>query len=138
MADLISAIVALLKADSPVAALAGERVFGGELPPDEAKQMPRHALVVVPSGGPSLTGRSYAEHDSQRLDLFAYGATPSDAAVLLQAGALALRRARRQVRAGILLHSITVAGGFSAGRDPDAAWPRAFQSFQVLHALTEV
>ena len=138
MADRIDALIALLKADAGVAALAGARVFGGELPPGEAAAMPRHAIVLRPSGGASLTGGSYAEHDTGRVDLFAYGATPVEANVLRTAAALALRRVRRAVWAGVLVHWVRPAGGESSGREPAVDWPRSFQSFQVFNSLTEV
>jgi hypothetical protein len=137
-ADPIAALVAMLKADGPTASLVGGRVFGAELPPAETAAMPRRAIVLAPSGGPSLTGGSYAEHDAQRVDLFAYGATPSEADAVRRAAARALRRVRRGVWAGVLIHWVRSAGGFSLARDPDAAWPRSFQSFQVFHALEEV
>lgn len=137
-ADPIAALAALLAADTAVAALAGARVFGGELPPAEARTMPRAALVVAPSGGISLTAGSYVEHDSVRADLFAYGATQKEASRLLAAAALALRRIRRAVSGGVLIHWAAPAGGGTAGRDPALAWPRAFQSFQVFHALESV
>lgn len=138
MADLVSSLVALLQADAGVAAKAGAYVFGGELPAAVTPEMPRQALVVVPSGGTSLTGGSFLEHDAQRVDLFAYGATPSEAEALLRAGGLALRRTRRKIWAGILIHWAQSAGGFALARDPDAAWPRAFQSFQVFASLEAV
>jgi len=138
MADLMAALVALLKADASIAALVGARVFGGELPPAETRHMPRQAIVIQPSGGISLTAGSYAEHDTQRVDVFGYGRTPKEAAELVATAALALRRVQRGVWAGVLIHWARSAGGFSARRDPDAAWPRAFQSFQVFHALEEV
>lgn len=137
-ADLLAALVALLKEQANVAALVGDRVFGEELPADEAAAMPRAAIVVVKSGGPSLTGRTYAEHDVQRVDLFAYGATPFEAGRLMGHASLAMRRTRRSVWANVLIHSIDSAGGATGARDPDAAWPRAFQSFQVFNSLTEV
>lgn len=135
MADLVAALVALLLADAGVAALAGAYVFGAELPAGVTDEMPRKALVVVPSGGVSLTGASYVAHDTQRIDLFAFGATPIEAEALLQAGTEALRGIRRVVSAGVLIHWAQTAGGFALARDPDAAWPRAFRSFQVFHAL---
>lgn len=138
MADLIGALAAMLKADAVIAALAGARVFGGELPEAEASFMPRAAIVLAFSGGTSLTGGSFVEHDTQRIDLFAYGATPRDAEGLRDAAALALRRLRRSVWAGVLIHWAEPAGGVTGARDPDAAWPRAFQSFQVFHALVPV
>jgi hypothetical protein len=137
-ADPIAALMALLKADAATAAIAGARVFGGELPEDEAAFMPREAIVVAMSGGVSMTAGSFVEHDTQRIDLFAYGATPREAEQLAATAALALRRARRAVWADTLIHWIQPAGGAAAARDPDAAWPRAFQSFQVFHALEAV
>ncbi len=137
-ADWIAALVALLKADGDIAAAVGTRVFGGELPAEEAAAMPRKALVLEPSGGSSLTGRSFIEHDTSRFDLFAYGATPREAGALADLAGLALRNARRGVRAGVLIHWVQPAGGSSSGRDPSLAWPRAFRSFQVLHSLQEI
>lgn len=136
--DLLAALVELLKADAATAAIVDERVFGGELPEDEARHMPRGAIVIAASGGTSLTGGSFAEHDTQRVDLFAYAGTIRAAAQLRGMAALALRRARRGVWAGCLIHSINPAGGESAARDPDTAWPRAFQSFQVMHGLVAI
>lgn len=138
VADPIGALVELLLADSTVQASVDDRAFGGELPAGEAKHMPRRALVLRPSGGASLTGRSNVEHDTQRVDLFAYGATPREAAQVMAAAALCLRRVNRQVAADTLVHWVQSAGGFSSGREPDTDWPRVFQSFQVFHALESV
>ena len=138
MADLIGAVVALLKADTATAAQVGVRVFGGELPPAETALMPRKAIVLTPSGGTSLTSGSFVEADTQRFDLFAYGATPAEAEALRDTAALALRRARRRVWAGVLIHWLKPAGGATNARDANAQWPRAFQSFQALHALNSV
>jgi hypothetical protein len=137
-ADLHAALVALLLEDPAIAAIVGTRVFGGELPANEAKSMPRAAIVVAASGGASLTGDSFTEHDTQRVDLFAYAGTPSAAEQLRGQAALALRRVRRGVWGGCLIHWIKPAGGSTGARDPDAAWPRAFQSFQVMHGLVAV
>lgn len=138
VADLIGAIVAFLKADAALAALVGTRVFGGELPEGETANMPRRAIVVRKSGGVSRTGDSYLEHDTKRVDVFAYGATPYEASQVLETAALALRRLRRSVHAGVLLHTAEQASGALPGREPTTEWPREFQSFQVLHALEQV
>lgn len=137
-ADPEAGLTAYLKTDAELAALLAARVFAGELPPGETAQMPRKALVLRASGGVSLTGESHAEHDTQRFDVFAFGETPKEAARVLRTAALALRRLRRSVHAGTLLHWATPASGPSAGREPQTEWPRHFQSFQVLHALEEV
>lgn len=137
-ANIIEALVAVLGADPSVAALAGARVFGVELPQAEAASMPRAAVVVQPAGGVSFARGSYIEHDTQRIDLFAYGATPFEANTLRATCRRVLKAVRRQVVGGVLIHWAEPAGGFSAGRDADADWPRAFQPFQIFHALKEV
>lgn len=131
-------LVAFLKADAAVAAASGGRVFGGELPPEEAAHMPRAALVIRASGGVSLTGESYLGHDTQRVDIFAFGPTPRAAAALLRTAALALRQLRRGVFGGVLIHWANAASGTISGREPETDWPRAFQSFQVMHGLTAI
>lgn len=137
-ADPVAAVVAILLADAGITARVGARGFGGELPADEADDMPRPAFVVRASGGSSLTGDSYAEHDSQRVDLFAFGRTPAEAAALADLCALTLRRVERQVAAGAVVHWVKSAGGYSSGREPVTDWPRAWRSFQVFYALVRV
>lgn len=135
MSDPIGALVAWLRADADTAALAGANVFGAELPADAVARLPANAIVVSASGGVSLTGDSDADVDTQRIDLTCYGATPFEAEQLRRVAARALRRLSRRIVAGTLIHSVSTAGGYSAGRDRDGEWPRAFQSFQVLYAL---
>lgn len=138
MADLEGGLVAFLRADAFVAAIAQGRGFGGELPETETASMPRHAFVVKASGGVSLTGESFLDHDTQRVDVFAFGPTPREAARLMRAIFYALRSLRRSVHAGCLLHWANPASGSIAGREPVTEWPRQFQSFQVMHGLLEV
>lgn len=137
-ADIIGAIVAILKADTAVASEAGDNVFGGELPKDAVSTGPLRGVLVQPSGGVSLSAGTFSETDSQRFDLYAYGRTVIEANGLRNLCRRPLVAVRREVVAGCLIHWIEPAGGFSTGRDPDTAWPYAFQSFQVLHALEEV
>lgn len=132
MGDPVTAIVELLKADAGVAALCGTRVFGGELPPDEAASMPRNAIVVQPSGGPPFHPRGRVKADAQRLDVVAYGATALEAASLRTAAGRALVVTVRRVIGDVLIHWVQSAGGYLGGRDRDGQWPFAFQSFQAL------
>lgn len=137
-ADIIGAVVALLRADANVAGMTGARVYGGELPKGDAKHPPVASVVVQPSGGVSIASGSTVEHDTQRFDLFAYGATSAEADSLRRKCRRALTNCRRQVVAGVLIHWIEQAGGFESGRDRDTKAPVAFQSFQIYHALKEV
>lgn len=135
MSDPIGALVDVLKADADTAALAGVHVYGAELPQDMVARLPANAIVVSASGGPSLTGESDAEVDTQRVDLTCYGATPFEAEQLRRVAARAVRGIRRRMIGDTLIHTVSTAGGFSAGRDRDGGWPTAFQSFQLLYAF---
>lgn len=137
-ADLEGALVAYLKTILSVATLTSSRIFGGELPKAEAKFMPRAAIVIKATGGVSQTGDSFVETDTQRVDVFAFGVTPREAARVSRAAGLALRRLTRSVHAGVLLHSASAASGSLSVREPEVNWPRHFQSFQVLHSLTSI
>lgn len=137
-ADIIGAIVKRLEAATEVATLTEGRIYGGELPAEEAVRMPRPAVVIRPAGGASLTAGTFSQHDTQRFDLLAYAATPAEANRLARTCRLDLASLRRRVVSGCLIHWIERAGGFTAGRDRDAAWPVAFQSFQAFYALQEV
>lgn len=136
-ADLEAGMRAFLRADPATAALVGTRVFGGELPASETASMPRRAIVLRASGGVELIG-GFVETDTKRVDVFTYGATDREAAELMATVALALRRLRRGVYAGCLIHWANSASSAIPGREPVTEWPRQFQSFQVMHGLVEI
>ncbi len=133
--DIVAALVTVLKADGGVSALVGARVFGLELPGAEAANMPRKAVVLAPSGGASLAAGSYSEHDTQRIDAFAYGETLFEAHRVRTAVSDAFRALRRGKTGTTLIHWVEPAGGWASQRESKLEWPRAFQSFQVLYAL---
>lgn len=137
-ADPEAALVAYLKADADLVALVAAYVFAGELPANITKLMPRKALVLRASGGVSLTGDSFVEHDTGRFDLFAFGETPKEASLVMRTAELAMKRLRRSVHANTLLHWAKPAGGGISGREPQTEWPRQFQSFQLFYALEAV
>jgi hypothetical protein len=137
-ADIIAAVVALLKADAGVSALVGTDVYGVEMPASVVARMPINAIVVQPSGGASLTEGSDAALDAQRIDIMAYGATPNTANSVRRAAAWALTRTKRCVFADTLIHWINKAGGFYAARERDGLWPQSFQSFQILYSTQEI
>lgn len=138
MADIVTAIVELLKADAGIAVDAGAHVYGGELAPSLAATMPRHAIVVQASGGVPFAPASTVDAEAQRLDIICYGATPHDAFVLRTAVKRAMRGATRRVVANVLIHWVQSAGGYRSNRDRDGAWPYALQSYQALFASDEV
>lgn len=130
--DLLAALVAHLRAQPVVSSIVGARVFGMELPEAEARHMPRHALVLQPSGG-AVPG--YAQSlalDSARIDIYSYGPTPFEAMRLRRATRAAMREVTR-VRVGTtLLHWALPAGGYAQERDAKTRWPLVWESFTVL------
>lgn len=137
-ADLEAGLRAFLLADVALSALVGTRVFGGELPADQTAAMPRQCIVIKGSGGVSLTGNTSNEHDTERVDLRSFGATPREASIVARTAALAMKRMTRSVHGEVLLHWANVASGAIPGREPGTEWPFRNQSFQVLHHLTTV
>ena len=68
--DQVAAIIAILKADTDTATEVGTRVFGDELPRDEADSMPRKCIVIAPTGGaPPSWSAGTLRLEVQRLDL---------------------------------------------------------------------
>ena len=130
--DLLAALVAHLRAQTLVSALTGARVYGTELPAFETPHMPRHALVLSPAGGVPHGYLVSLSLDAMRIDAWSYGATPFEAMRLRRAVRAAMRSVER-VRVGTaLIHWVVPAGGFMEDRDPQARWPRVFESFTLM------
>lgn len=136
-ADPTAAIMAFLNSESNVSSLVFGRIFGGELPREEVEQMPRPAIVVQASGGAG-NSNDYVDITRQRFDVFCYEKTLRLAENLRREVYLSLKQMRRQVQADTVLFSVNDAGGFFTMRDPDAGWPIAWQSFQLLYGDVEV
>lgn len=132
-ADPVAAVVAYLSSDDAVSARVGSRVFGGELPRREAKNMPRECVLLKPAGG-GLLGTADQEYGDTRLDVDCYGETPHEAWLLYLDVAAALKGLRRGVHAGTLLHWARPSTRGTLARDPDTDWPIAVCSWQVLAA----
>lgn len=127
MVDPIEAVLEVLKSDADVAALAADRVSGGELPRGLVASMPQAAVVVAPAGGPGRRG--YMDFAQVRVDVDCYGATPKDAWMLHLAVRTALKHMQRTVVNGVLLHSADVTADGASGRDPDTDWPVTVSSY---------
>lgn len=138
MSDIITAIVDVLRAETAIAELCADRVYGDELPQAEALAMPRPAIVVRASGGVAFQPGSGLNAQAQRVDLVAYGPTPYEADHLRRAGYRCLVKQLRREQGDVLIHAVQSAGGALTGRDPDGQWPYAFQSFQALYSSEEV
>ena len=136
--DPIVALTSYLKLDQDVSDLAGDRVFGAELPDSENAHMPRKTVVVRRAGGGLLITGGYMRLGDLRVDVFCYGETPYLASQLGRAVQEALKQMRRNTQGDALLHWAVMSGGPISLRDPDAEWPLDFSSWQVLASEQEV
>lgn len=137
-ADVIKGLVSFLRGDAALDLLVSDRVYGLELPASEAAAMPRKAVVLKASGGPTITGGSFVKATGQTFDIFSYGETPHESERVRRAVFDALKALQREVSADVLIHWCEPAGGFANLRDPDADWPINFQSFHAFYAETIV
>ena len=122
--DPTVALMEVLKQDSRVADRTEGRVFGQELPANQASHMPRKCIVVTDTaGGIDPWGNSYVRAAGSRFDVRCYGETPYEAMRVQRAAAEALKHHRPGNYADVLLWSITPLTTPSVLRDPDASWP---------------
>jgi hypothetical protein len=132
--DAVAAVVEYLGADATIAEVtgSGDRIFGWELPDDQAQSMPRAALVISDAGGfhdglPEAMDRS-------RIDVRAYGATLDEAkrlAVLVRLRLKALTKWTSSL--GLVLHAPLPAGGYIPLREPAGGWPLVLRSYLVTY-----
>lgn len=130
--DLMAALVAHLRSRPAITAIAGQRVFALELPADESALMPRHALVLVPSGGVGAPYVATLALEAQRIDCYSYGPTAFEAARLRRAARSELRGIVRLHVGSVLIHWIIPAGGLMHNRDGQTGWPLVWESFSVM------
>ena len=134
--DPIAAVMQYLKDDSGIAALVSARVFGLELPKDEASSMPRKAIVCKVAGGASPA--SYLKLNDFRIDFFCYGETPFEAMKILRTLHDVMKQLERSVKLSTLMHDAIQSGGPTAFRDPDTDWPIALETWMVSVAEVAV
>jgi len=120
MTDVLSALIAYLKADTELAALVGARVYGGELPEADVVSMPRNCVVARLAGG---TERSTSARIKRvRVDLFSYGGDGyKEAGQVDGAVADALSDLRRATYSSTLLQASGYGGPFQL-KEPIHGW----------------
>jgi len=129
--DEITAILEWLGLDATIAAEFADRLFGHELPDDEAKHMPRTALVVSNAGGfgeglPDVLDRS-------RVDVRIYARTLDEAKALAWHVSRRFTELRRFVAAnGVVLHPAKRSGGYIPLREQVGGWPLILRSWLLV------
>lgn len=145
--DVTAALVALATLDAAVGGvreLAGERIYGEELPREYATPgvAPLYALVFRDSGSGALREEHFAYASQYRIDVWSYGPTPFEAARLrrrIQGLLKQMNRTVVTVGAGaeavkVLLHSAIRTAGPITFRDPVTDWPIQVLTFEIAAA----
>lgn len=130
--DPVLALATFLRADSDVAAMAGERVFSYELPPDHST--PAAPTVLLKPAGGGLIGQATQEYGDTRVDVDCYGRTPKESRQLDLAVYRALKHLARAVHDDVLLHWARSSSKGVPARDPETDVPVTVSSWQVLAA----
>lgn len=142
MADLHEAMITILKTPQAIFDLFGgdpaidtPRVYGIEVPKDQADFMPRKCIVVRQSG---LSGqsRSYVRVQRTLMDIACYGETPYEAELLRLEVSRFLKDFRRKMSEGFLLHSFDLVNGPLHLREPQTEWPYTLETWRCLASET--
>ncbi len=135
VADHLTALATILKADATLAALVGIRVFGGDLPREEAPSMARKCLVVKSAGNPGGLGSADDVRVVEiRYDVISYGETPWEADRVRRAAYTVFKELARKTQSSIVFHRALHSGGPIQARDQDTDWPFVLDSWDVLAA----
>jgi len=132
--DVVSAVVAVLRADAGVPI---DRVYYAELPKSEHATMPRKNVVVRKVGG-FTADRARVRYQHQRIDIFCYGETPFEAAMLELAVYDALKQMVPHDVGTCRIWDAEVSSGAIDLREPDTQWPLVFRSYVIAAAEVAV
>jgi hypothetical protein len=127
--DPVSAIVAVLKADTDVAALISTKAYDRELPCTETENMPQKCVVVRPVGGSGTGDRTRV--GEVNVDCMCYGEVPYQAAKVSWAVLQALKHMDGQTQENTLLKTAIPIAGPIFLRDPDTDWPIEMRTFTI-------
>lgn len=129
--DELTALVEWLSLDDVIREAIDDRIFGHELPDEQASVMPRACVVISNAGG--FTEGLPEVLDRSRVDVRCYGATLDEAKALAVQVARRFRELRRFVAAnGTVLHPARRSGGFVPLREQIGGWPLILRSWLVV------
>jgi hypothetical protein len=130
-ADALVGLKDILLGHAEVSALCEQRVYGGELPQEQAASMPRKAILLRWAGG---GGPLYRLLTVWRVDVYCWGETPYEASVLHRTVHACLKHVSHGLVANVMVYSIEESGGPLQLREPDTLWPAVVQSWVITFA----
>lgn len=132
----LAALIQWLLADADIIAAVVQRVYGPELPKEEAADQPRKVLVVKYGSGPAPR-YGCAQLGSKIIEVWAYGGSTGEADLLSLLVYQKLKfELRRKVVNNTLLHNAVPLNQPVSFRDPNTNSPVQMQSFSLLAAET--
>lgn len=132
-AVLMEALVAYLKANTPVSTLVSTRVYGLEFPKEQVAAMPQKAVLLslTPAIG-GLTEQTDIEHEMIGLDVFNYGETPLEALKVHRATYRALKGIHNVEQLQSIIHWANRSVGPRSFMDPDLRAPVVVETVAVF------
>lgn len=130
MTDVLDALIVYLKADAGVAALVGTKVYGIEIAPNRAEDMPEKTITVRPEGGNPRPGT--VPIAQPRYDFWSTAETYLEAVEVDRAVFDALVALRRETTDTVLLHCALPAHGHRATREPTTGWRAVVRAATVV------
>lgn len=134
--DGVGALITYLQAQSDISSLLSTRVFGQEVPKEQASGQPRKAIVIADAGG--IRAADYSDINNMRLDFFCYGETTYQAKLVWRTLVPILTALERNVTdSTILFNAIHSAGPFPQ-RSAQVEWPLIIDTWLIKMEETVV
>jgi len=118
--------------DSALATAVSNRIWAGKLPDDEFSNMPRAAVLIIPS---SAIAEISVPVYTERNDVYCYGSTPYDAWQIYRKLFNALHRVGLQtVDSTRRIMQAHLVGGPAPLLEKEFGWPLVWAAFNVIWA----
>lgn len=130
MTNITEALVAFLKADSAVLALVGTSVYGVEIPPKKAPDMPAKTVTIRPEGGP--TNRGTVPVYRPRFEFWSTAETFLEAMEIDGAVYDALVGISREDVSGVGIYAALPAAGARASREATTGWRAMVRAAEIV------
>lgn len=134
--DLLSGIVALMRADVNISDMVGTKVYGMELPRREINSMPQKLIIVSTIGGWPQYG--HMQLNRNIVEVRCFGEDYKAAWEVYTATHLFFKNLNRQVYDTLLVHAATPVNGPISLQDPRFEWPNMLTTWRLLVAEAPV